>query len=230
MIVATYSGDTNNSGSTSPTLSQVVNSATISTNTTLTTTPNPSNANSKVTMTATVSASNSTTPTGTVAFYSNGTVIGAANLVAGVAVFYDSGLPVGASSIVAKYAGSGDYTASTSNTVSQVVNGDATTTALTASTGGNSVPYGTAITFTATVSAATGTPSGGNVRFFNGTSLLGTVAVNSSGVANFTTSKLPVGSNSITANYLGFGNFGVSTSAPFVQVVTSSSVKSALGH
>jgi hypothetical protein len=225
-IVATYSGDTNDTGSTSATLSQVVNTVTITTTTTLTTAPNPSNANSKVTMTATVTASNSTTPTGAVAFYSNGTVIGASNLVSGVAVLYDSGLPVGTFNIVAVYAGSGGYTTSTSNTVAQVVNGDATTTALTSSTGGSSVPYGTSITFTATVTATTGTPSGGTVRFFNGTSLLGSGTVNASGVASFTTSKLPVGTNSITANYLGFGNFGVSTSPAFTQVVTSSSVKS----
>jgi hypothetical protein len=178
-------------------------------------------------MTATVTATSGSTPTGTVVFYSNGAVIGAVNMVAGVATFYDSGLPVGTSSIIAAYVGGGGYTGSTSNTVSQVVNGDATTTTLTASSGssGNSVPYGTAITFTATLTATTGTPSGGTVRFFNGSSLIGTATVNSSGVANFTTSKLPVGTDSITAGYLGFGNFGVSTSAPFVQVVTSAAFK-----
>jgi hypothetical protein len=180
-------------------------------------------------MTATVTASNGTTPSGSVAFYSNGAVLSAVNLnPSGVAVLSYSGLPVATSSIVAKYAGSGNYTPSTSNSVSQVVNGDATTTALTASTGGNSAPYGTPITFTATVTAATGTPSGGTVRFFNGSTLLGTTTVNSSGVASLTTSKLPVGTNSITAGYLGFGNFGVSTSAPFVQVITSSGIKEGL--
>ena len=59
---------------------------------------------------------------------------------------------------------SGNYGGSTSNVVSQVVNALSTTTALTSSS--NPSTYGTSVTFTAAVSASSGTP-GGTVTFYS---------------------------------------------------------------
>jgi hypothetical protein len=82
------------------------------------------------------------------------------------------------------------------------------------------------VTFTATVLPQSGTtqPSA-EVVFMSGPHLLGTVALSSSSLcpnavcASLTTNKLPLGSNSVTAQYLGDVQFASSTSAPFTQVV-----------
>ena len=94
-----------------------------------------------------------------------------------------------------------------------------TTTALT--TSASPIYYGTSVTFTATVSSATGVPSG-TVTFLSGSTVLGTSAINSSGVAAFTTSALLPGNLTITANYGGSTNFGASTTT-VAQVVTAGS-------
>jgi hypothetical protein len=87
-----------------------------------------------------------------------------------------------------------------------------TTTALSASQ--TSINSGSSVTFTATITAAsgsTGTPSG-TVTFLDGTTTLGPGTI-SSGVATYTTSVLSVGAHSITANYAGDTNFSGSTSS-----------------
>jgi hypothetical protein len=70
------------------------------------------------------------------------------------------------------------------------------------------------VTFTATVTGGSGTPTG-NVVFRDGGVDLGTVALNGLGKAAFTTSSLAVGLHSITANYQGSATYAVSASAPF---------------
>ena len=73
------------------------------------------------------------------------------------------------------------------------------------------VVYGEVVTFTATVTSGAGTPSG-TVQFKdNGNNLAAPVALNSSGVVQFTTSTLAVGNHSITADYNGDANFATST-------------------
>src|SRR5205814_3905655 len=79
-----------------------------------------------------------------------------------------------------------------------------TTTKLTSST--NPSSYGMSVTFTANVQSATGAPSG-SVRFLDGTTLLGSVAVDSNGKARFTTYALNAGSHSITAEYGGNNDY-----------------------
>jgi hypothetical protein len=72
---------------------------------------------------------------------------------------------------------------------------------------------GASITFTATISVVSpggGTPTG-NVIFKDGTAALGTVALNGSGVAAFSTTTLSRGSHTIVAAYAGSGNFLGST-------------------
>jgi len=65
---------------------------------------------------------------------------------------------------------------------------------------------------TATVaSTTTGTPTG-TVNFYNGTALLGTSSLNSSGVATLVSATLAVGSYGVTGVYSGDGNYAASTS------------------
>lgn len=80
--------------------------------------------------------------------------------------------------------------------------------------------FGQSLTFAATVSAAAGTP-GGAVTFEDGSTVLGTVPVNSSGVATFTTTGLALGQHSITSVYSGNGDFASSTSSAPFRVWTS---------
>lgn len=73
------------------------------------------------------------------------------------------------------------------------------------------------VTFTAAVISSIGAPTG-NIAFFNGATLLGTVAL-SQGQAAFTTSALTLGTQSITAVYAGDGNFAGATTAAVAEVV-----------
>ncbi len=76
-----------------------------------------------------------------------------------------------------------------------------TTATLTASP--NPAVVGQSVTLTATItSTLTGTPTG-TVSFLNGTTLLGTGTLNSSGVATYITATLPLGSDALQATYAG---------------------------
>jgi sugar lactone lactonase YvrE len=67
------------------------------------------------------------------------------------------------------------------------------------------------ITFTANLTAHSGTPTGA-VSFYDGSSLLGSAQL-VSGIATYTTSSLSLGSHSITATYAADSNFTSATSS-----------------
>jgi YVTN family beta-propeller protein len=84
------------------------------------------------------------------------------------------------------------------------------------------------VTFTATVtSAAAGTPTG-TVTFKDGVNSLGTVTLNASGQASFSTAALSVGTHTITAVYGGSLNFATSTSAVLTQTVNRAATTTTL--
>jgi hypothetical protein len=91
----------------------------------------------------------------------------------------------------------------------------ATSTSLASSL--NPSNFGQSVTFTATVSSGSGTPTG-TVTFKDGTTALGTVNL-SSGQAQLSTSTLSVATHSITAIYNGTSTFSTSTSATLSQAV-----------
>ncbi len=105
------------------------------------------------------------------------------------------------------------------------VNNQITSTSL-SSTSPSSV-FKQSVTFTATVTAATGTPSG-SVNFLDGTTLLGTGTLNASGVAKLTLSTLAVGGHSVSAAYTGVSGFSASTSSTVLQTVTQASSSTSL--
>lgn len=183
--------------------------------TTLASSKNPSIFGDNVTFTATVTAG-SGTPTGTVTFKDGATTRATVALSAGKAAFATSTLAGGTHSVTAVYGGSASYAASTSPALSQVVNRQATSTALVSSLNPSTV--GKPVTFTATVKAATsGTPSG-TVTFKDGATTRATVAL-SAGKAAFTTSTLAAGTHSITAAYGASVSYAASTSPPLAQTV-----------
>jgi hypothetical protein len=99
--------------------------------------------------------------------------------------------------------------------------------ATTVSSSANPVLAQTAITFTATVSAALGTPTGA-VTFLDGTTALGQGALTGL-VATLSTSSLAAGSHAITAVYGGDTNFAASTSSVLTQSVLNFSLTSTSG-
>jgi hypothetical protein len=112
---AVYSGDANDTPSTSSVLNQEVRQVT---STALTSSPNPSNLDQKVTMTATVTPS---TATGTVIFYHGSTAMAKVTLNQGTAKFSTATLSEGTHSLTATYGGDTNDAPSTSPIVNQVV-------------------------------------------------------------------------------------------------------------
>ena len=209
-IKASYSGDTNDNGSTSATLTQTVNKT--NTTVTLASSANPSAYGSSVTFTATVTP---TTATGTVTFTDGSTTLGTATISNGSATYSTSTLASGSQSIKASYSGDTNDNGSTSATLTQTVN--KTNTTVTLASSANPSAYGSSVTFTATVTPTTAT---GTVTFTDGSTTLGTGTI-SAGKATFSISTLGVGSNSITASYGGDTNDNSSTSTVLTQTINS---------
>jgi hypothetical protein len=123
-ITAAYGGDANFSASTSPAVSETVTTGTALTTTALTTSAASLQAGTSVTLTAAVAAVNAggPTPTGTVRFSQNGTVLGSVAVDSGGgAVFSTSALSSGSDTITAAYSGDAVYAASTSAPVAETV-------------------------------------------------------------------------------------------------------------
>ena len=119
---------------------------------------------------------------------------------------------------------SNDFTTASATTSLTVltVSRASTNTTLTSST--NPTFYDQPVTFTATVSparpAAKRRPD--RSRSTDGSGFLGTGTLNgTTGIATFSSSALPVGSNAITASYGGDANNVPSTSAAYNQVINS---------
>lgn len=214
-IVAVYGGNTNYAGS-SDTAAQNINKG--ATTTTLTSSVNPSTFGQSVTLTANVgvNAPASGLLSGTVTFTEGSTVLGTVNLTGGSASLVLSSLSAGPHSITATYNGDANFNGSNAS-LSQTVNQAATSTTLNSSANPSNV--GQAVTFTASVSAASGTPTG-TVTFKDGSTVLAVVNL-VSGSASYTTSALTVGGHTITAIYSGAANYAVSASAPLTQTVNS---------
>ncbi|MFZ0417396.1 MAG: Ig-like domain-containing protein [Candidatus Sulfotelmatobacter sp.] len=217
-ISAKYSGDSNNAGSTSSTLSQAIIAATT---TTLVSSLNPSVVGQAVTFTATVSSSAGTPPNGEiVTFYHGSAALGVEPLSGGTASLTTSSLAAGIYTITATYPGDANFAASTSPGLRQVVNSTTKSgTATTLVSSLNPSIYGQSVTWTATVTTSGTVPPTGKVNFTWGDSI-GTVTLNSSGVATLTRSNLNADSYPLTAVYLGDANNLGSTSAILNQVIT----------
>ena len=89
---------------------------------------------------------------------------------------------------------------------------------------GGSAVYGQAVSLVATVTTASGAPTG-TVTFSAAGKTLGTVALNSSGTATLSTSSLGLGSNAITATYNGSTNLGTATSGSVSESLAQAGTK-----
>jgi hypothetical protein len=190
------------------------------TSTSLNASPNPAAFGSNVTLTATVTSLTGT-PTGTVTFFDGVTNLGNGPLVAGQASIIVNTLSIGAHSLTAQYGGAPGYAASGSPGTSVTITKAATSLLLVDSLDPSTL--GSPVTFTATVSSGVGTPTG-SVSFFDGASLIGSIAL-TAGQAQLTTSSLTGGAHTINATYNGSATHLTSTDAESHSVTTGSTIQ-----
>ncbi len=155
-LTATYSGDSDNTASSSSAVSVTIGQAT--TATTLQASPSAGNVNGQITLTATVTGS---LPGGAVAFATGATSLGKAAVTNGVATLETSFASAGSYPITAAYQGDQNNLASTSSAETVVI-AAADFTVAASSISGSVVP-GQAATFIVTVTPAGG--FAGTVKF-----------------------------------------------------------------
>ena len=195
---------------------------------TLASSPNPSGTRDKVTFTATVVGA---APTGTVAFADSGVTIGAcsAQRLGGagdsrITTCLVSRMDAGMHSITAAYSGDrGNGAAASEPLLQEVTEVIAAPTVVLASSL-NPSATGARVTFTATV---VGTAPTGTVGFYDGGIVIAGCGaqplIDSAGsrIATCVTAKLVSGTHSVTGTYSGDRGNSATTSAPLLQVVTS---------
>jgi hypothetical protein len=226
LLQATYSGDTYYTGSTSSIVT-IVAAKGISV-TTLTASPATLTAGVNETLTATVAPLNPVTGTtytltGTVSFYDGGTtLLGTANIAANTATLTGVKLPDNIShTITAIYSGDINWLGSTSTALPLAASTLPDYVVLTSNF--STVQPGMALVLTATVTPAstpaTGSESNptGQVVFYNGTTVIGQVALvpvalSDASTATLTTQTLPGGQDTVYATYLGDLYYDVATS------------------
>jgi Bacterial Ig-like domain (group 3)/Galactose oxidase, central domain/Kelch motif len=216
-VTAAYRPDpaSNFSGSTSPTITQSVLNKTT---TALTSSVNPSNPGQSVTFRASVTAT-AGSPTGTVDFLDGLAVIASkVPLTSGSAAYSTAALPAGSHSVTAVYRPDANtsFSGSTSNPLLQVI---LSTTSTLVNSSLNPSSYGQSVMFTATVTSASGTPTGGTVTFTDSGVSRGQAPLRN-GRAVFSTAALAKGAHAIVASYSGNGAFGASKSPTLTQTVS----------
>ncbi|MBA6435311.1 Ig-like domain-containing protein [Streptomyces sp. GMR22] len=227
-VVAVYSGDATFLPSTG-TDTHTVNPGPAATTTTLMSSVNPSVFGQPVTFTATVTPNAPATgvPTGTVTFVISGSGGGSFTqpLSGGTATFTTSGLGTGSHTVTANYSGDANFAASSSATLTQLVNLAVSRTSI--SSNPNPAQAGTEIDFVAFVEAlppGDGTPTG-TVTFTltDGAVIEIEVPVDAFGFA-FVTVGLTAGEWDVSAVYSGDANFGASGVSEYTQTVTEAQV------
>ncbi len=181
------------------------------TTTALTAVPATTSYGQSVTLTAAVSLppGNADTLTGAVDFSDGGVAIpgcsGVAVDASGNATCTTANLATGVRSLRADYLGDGNSAASFGTLQFTV---STATTAMTLTATPNPAIAGQTVTLTATLTngGSSATPTG-SVAFFDGTTSLGSVALDANGVAVLTLSSLAQGTHALSAEYAGGGGF-----------------------
>jgi sugar lactone lactonase YvrE len=214
-ITATYSGDSNYNGSTSPVFIETVD-ALLTPAVTLSASSNPGLAGSAIKFTVAVTGGNGDPAvTGTVTFLAGTTTLGMGTLSKGVATLSTSKLTVGKHTITATYPGDTNYTEATSKALSESIDKVTPTVKLTSSLNPAAVAKG--VTFKATVTGGAILPTG-TVAFYAGTKQLGAATL-SNGGASLSTSKLAAGKYDITAKYSGDSNDLIAESKALTETI-----------
>ena len=155
----------------------------------------------------------STTPTSPIQFYEGTNQVGTATLGGNgtLATLTLSNLTSGAHTYTARYPADSAYAVVNFGSVTVNVNTTATTTALTATP--TSAVYGNNVVLVATVATTGTTTPTGTVNFQSGGAVIGSATLDGTGKATLNLTTLPVGSNAISAFFLGSTNFSASDSS-----------------
>ncbi len=226
-IVAAYSGDENNAGSTASlleTLGQIPTQTTVGSSSPTST----YGQTEALTATVTPTQSASVSPSGTVTFYDYETTpiatVGVSTLTGVTTATLDtSNLMAGPHSITATYSGDPTFGSSSSTAPVGLSVAEATTTVTVASSADSSV-VGQAVVLTVTISSSTSAPGEtGTVQFDDNGTMIGSGAV-SGGQATLQSSSLAQGAHPITAVYEGDDDFvGTSSTNTVNQTVNQAS-------
>jgi Big-like domain-containing protein len=218
-VNATYAGDGNVNGSTSPSITHTVNKA--GTTTTLAPpTPNPSNLFQTVTFTAAVGviAPGAGTPTGSVQFSEGGAPIGGPVPLSGLsATLQTSTLGGGSHSIIATYLGDANFNTSASAPQTVTVRCDTQYTGTVGGTPGFNTTGTTCFT-NASVAGSLTIPAGATVSFV-GTTIGGTL------LANSNAGKIVICGSTIGSLRLAGGNGAVTVGDPYTSGCAANTVK-----
>lgn len=219
-VTATYTGDTRHYDSTSQPLSETIDEQT---SIAISPSANPVLLGSAVTLTATVSVlgGGKVPPDGSVLFYDGQSVLANVPLdQKGTASYTTAKLGRGNHALTASYSGDAAQFVFPSTSPALVLDVLANSAVSLSSTPNPSV-YGSAVTFTATVSSNGSAVTSGEVDLMDGATQIGSVALaGNNGTAAFSVSSLSAGSHTVTASYKGSDEFQASTSAPAAQTVT----------
>lgn len=231
VLVSCISGDSSFTCPNPYTLSITPGATKTASATVLTSSPNPPVTGSVTTFTATVasgSASVTTTPTGSVDFLDNGTIIGTGTLSGGKATFSTTLASGSVHVITASYSGDTVYNNSTSGSLS--TSAGTTTSTITLSATPNPPVAGQSVTFTATVSSVTSSARGaqpqatvtptGTVQFLDNGTAIGTGTL-TNGVATYTTILAAGTAHSVSAVYSGNGTYASATSSAITVQATT---------
>lgn len=163
---------------------------------------------------------------GTVTFRSGAAILGTARVDGNGVARLSLTLPAGQYAVVADYSGSSTVAGSLSATSPLKVTGAVTAGPSTVTLAvPASASFGQPVPLTASVRGPDGKPAtSGAVKFYDGTFLLGTAAVDATGTASFTAAKLGLGVRRIRAVYDGASAFGPGASAPSALTVTKQAV------
>jgi hypothetical protein len=181
----------------------------------LTVTPASSFTGQTVSIVANLAGANGApVPTGNVTFTSGSdgtTILGQAAVDgSGNATLNLTSLSPGTYGVFAQYPGDTAYNLG-SSPVQQFTVSSTAATATALSVSGTTVQVGASLSLSATVTSSAGVPTG-SLSFLDGTIVLGTATLNSSGVGTLSVSTLALGTHSLTALYIGSGVFAQSVS------------------
>jgi hypothetical protein len=202
---ATYPGDANFQGSSSPTPS--------ATSVSLASAPNPSSTGQSVTLTATVSSvSTAPPPTGKVDFLDGTTLLGSAPVSGGVATLTTAFTAAGSHSLTAKYSGDANNLPSSSAIDTQVVNASSSPTdTLKLSVSNTTAVYGQRIVLFTQVTGNVSAAPTGTVTFLDGSTVIGSAPLSQSSA--YVVVTLAVGKHQISATWAGDSNWPPAQSA-----------------
>lgn len=201
--------------------SHVVSAPSAATSISLTSNANPAPALTAVTFTVHLTMNGQAAPAGNTI----GLLVGPNNPIhlttdsTGSASYTISTLVAGSYLVTASFAGVSGLSPSSASLIETVTASNIVPTATSLSASPNPANQGQAITLSASVAASASAVSSGTVSFYDGSVLLGTGTLSSSGQAILVTSSLATGTHPLTAVFPATALFATSTSAVVQEVI-----------